>query len=200
VTDHSVTLWLRQLADGDQVAAQKLWERYGKSLTRYARRRFQSVFSPAEDEEDLVQSVFRVLWAGATQGRFDDVENRDELWWLMLAITRRRALNRQAYNQRQKRGTVTVPLNGPADGDGHASDFAANLAGSHPPPELILMLSEQQQRLFAMLRDDVLRSIAQLRLEGYTHEEIARKLDVTPRTVIRKVNLIREQWSQELHV
>ena len=49
-----------------------------------------------------------------------------------------------------------------------------------------------------MLRDDVLRSIAIWKLDGHTHEEIALKLGVTTRTVVRKFNLIRETWAQEL--
>jgi len=60
------------------------------------------------------------------------------------------------------------------------------------------LLEEEQNRLLSMLRDDVLRSIAIWKLEGFTHEEIADKLGVTPRTVIRKINLIRETWTQDM--
>lgn len=199
VEHHSVTIWLRQLAKGDQSAAQKLWERYGPTLVELARRRFRGTFNAAGDEEDLVQSVFRVLWVGATQGRFDKVQDREELWWLLLAITRRKALNHQAYNLRQKRGPGTVSLDHPADAETNSSNFGTIPADAHqPPPELILILEEQQQRLLSLLRDDVLRLIALWKLEGYSHDEIAVKLDVTPRTVVRKVNLIRERWAEEL--
>ncbi len=192
--DHSVTIWLRQLAKGDQAAAQKLWERYGPTLIQLARRRFRGTFNAVGDEDDLIQSVFNALWQGAQEGRYDEVRNREELWWLLLTITRRTALNRQAYNQRKKRGAGTKSL----DGDTDASNFALPADSDQSPPEMILMLEEQQQRLLGLLRDDVLRSIALWKLEGYSHDEIATKLSVTPRTIVRKVNLIRERWAEEL--
>jgi DNA-binding CsgD family transcriptional regulator len=34
-------------------------------------------------------------------------------------------------------------------------------------------------------------------MEGYTNEEIAAKLDCAPRTVERKLKLIRNLWEQE---
>jgi DNA-directed RNA polymerase specialized sigma24 family protein len=74
------------------------------------------------------------------------------------------------------------------------------VADERVPPELLLMLEEEQQRLLACLRDDVLRSIARRKLEGDSHEQIAELLNVTTRTVIGKLNLIRETWSKELEL
>lgn len=42
-----------------------------------------------------------------------------------------------------------------------------------PPPDLILIPDEEQKRLLVLLRDDVLRSIAVWKLEGYIHKDIA---------------------------
>lgn len=194
----SVTVWLRQLANGDQEAARKLWDRYGPELVELSRRRFGGVLRASDDEEDLVQSVFKALWTGATDGRLDGVQDREHLWWLLLKITRRKALNRHAYNKRQKRAQNTISLNGDLEGDGSIAPNELLPAGDQPPPDLILILAEQQDRLLSALRDDVLRSIALWKLDGHTHEEIAQKLGVTTRTVIRKFNLIREIWTQEL--
>ena len=194
----SVTVWLRQLANGDQEAAKKLWDRYGPELVELSRRRFGGVLRASDDEEDLVQSVFKALWTGATDGRLDGVQDREHLWWLLLKITRRKALNRHAYNKRQKRAQNTISLTGDLDGDGSIAPDELLPAGDQPPPDLILILAEEQDRLLSVLRDDVLRSIALWKLDGHTHEEIAQKLGVTTRTVIRKFNLIREIWTQEL--
>ena len=194
----SVTVWLRQLANGDQDAARKLWDRYGPELVELSRRRFGGVMGALEDEEDLVQSVFKALWTGATDGRLEGVQDREHLWWLLLKITRRKALNRQAYNHRQKRAHNTVSLSAPPDGNGSVTPADHIADADQPPPDLILILAEEQDRLLGMLRDDVLRSIALWKLDGHTHEDIAQKLNVTTRTVVRKFNLIRETWSQEL--
>ena len=195
----SVTIWLRQLSHGDQEAARQLWNRYGDALKRLIRSRYGGAVDAAADEEDLTQSVFQVLWRGATTGRLETVKDRDELWWLLLAITRRKAINRQAYNTRQKRGAgvETIHLQETVCGDLSATPLE-QVADERPPPDLILMLEEEQQRLLGCLRDDVQRSIAVMKLGGDSHEQIAQKLDVTPRTVIRKLNLIRETWSKEL--
>lgn len=194
----SVTIWLRQLGQGDQEAARQLWDRYSSALMRLTQDRYRGAVSAVADEEDLVQSVFQALWTGATDGRLETVKDRTELWWLLLAITRRKAVNRKAYNGRLKRGRKVVSLDqfDTLSGD---SDFTpVGPADDQPPPELILILEEEQQRLLASLRDDVMRSIAVWKLEGDTHEEIAEKLGVAPRTVIRKLNLIRKTWSKEL--
>ena len=199
MNDDSVTVWLRQLGQGDQEAARQLWDRYSSALLRLTRSRFGGAVTAVADEEDLVQSVFQALWHGATTGRFETVKDRDELWWLLLTITRRKAVNRQAYNARGQRTGQAVPWSDlETTVNGFAATNAIPMADEQPPPELILMLEEEQQRLLAMLRDDRLRSIAVWKLEGLTHEEIAGKLRVTPRTIVRKLNLIRETWSQEL--
>ncbi len=194
----SVTIWLRQLGLGDQEAARQLWDRYSSALMRLAQHRYRGAIDAVADEEDLVQSVFKALWTGATGGGLDAVKDRTELWWLLLAITRRKAINRKAYNGSLKRGQNVVSLNqfDTVSGDFEFTPFSH--ADDQPPPELILMLEEEQQRLLATLRDDVLRSIAVWKLEGQTHEDIAEKLNVAPRTIIRKLNVIRETWSKEL--
>jgi RNA polymerase sigma factor (sigma-70 family) len=196
--DQSVTAWLRQLRRGDQKAARQLWLRYGPQLTTLVRKRFRRVVDAVADEEDVVQSVFRALWTGAAAGRFDQVQDRNELWWLLLTITRRKALNRRAYNARQRRKKSTLSIDAGHSEPGQSS-FSRDLADpNQPPPDLIFALDEQQRLLLALLPDDTLRSIAVWKLEGYTHDEIATKLGVTPRTVVRKMNLVRARWQREL--
>ena len=47
------------------------------------------------------------------------------------------------------------------------------------------------------LQDPLLRSISIGKLEGYTHEELATRLNVSVRTVERKLHLIRRKWSED---
>lgn len=196
---HSVTIWLNQLKQGDQTAVKKLWDRYRPSLLRLARHRFHACAGPAFDEEDLIQCVFTELWTAATAGRLENIHGRDDLWWLLLLITKRKALSRAAFNSRQKR----MGEKGTVDGRATASLDQTVVHGStvdpgQTPPDLILVLDEEQKRLLRLLRDDTLRSIAIWKLEGYSHDEIAKMLSITSRTVIRKLNLIRKHWAREL--
>ena len=78
-------------------------------------------------------------------------------------------------------------------------EFGINqIAGEEPTPESLAQLNEEHRRLLDMLRDDTLRDIALSRMEGYSSEEIADRLGVSPRTVRRKLRVIRSRWSKEL--
>jgi IS30 family transposase len=58
-------------------------------------------------------------------------------------------------------------------------------------------VAEEYRRLLARLGADDLRSIAVWQMEGFTVEEIAAKLGRSPRTVARKLAVIRDLWSEE---
>jgi DNA-directed RNA polymerase specialized sigma24 family protein len=58
--------------------------------------------------------------------------------------------------------------------------------------------AEECRRLLAGLADEQLRAIALWKMEGYTNEEIAAKLGCVPRTVERKLGMIRSRWQQEI--
>jgi DNA-directed RNA polymerase specialized sigma24 family protein len=53
------------------------------------------------------------------------------------------------------------------------------------------------RRLLDRLKDPELRAVALWKREGYTIEEIAEKLGCVPRTVDRRLRLIRTAWEQE---
>ena len=53
-------------------------------------------------------------------------------------------------------------------------------------------------RLMALLTDDSQRQVARLRMEGYANQEIAEQLNVSLRSVERKLGIIREIWSREI--
>ncbi len=52
--------------------------------------------------------------------------------------------------------------------------------------------------LLDLLRDETLREIAVMRIEGYSVEEIATKLGIGMRSIERKLQLIRTKWSREI--
>ena len=49
-----------------------------------------------------------------------------------------------------------------------------------------------------MLDDPQLRKIAVAKMEGYSNQEIAKRLDCALRTVERRLKLIREEWKAEI--
>jgi len=198
VTTDSVSSWIRKLEKGDQTAAYRLWDRYGEALQRIARSKFGPALNATFDEQDLAQSVFMALWKNAESGRLEQIKDRHELWWLLLEITRRRALSRMEYNQAAKR----LPESGNAKSASSSSgdiDPLANIADPRElSPEVISILTEEHERFMSLLRDDTMRSIARLHLEDFSLEEIAIRVDVSVRTITRKLKIIRDIWAKEL--
>jgi RNA polymerase sigma factor (sigma-70 family) len=70
------------------------------------------------------------------------------------------------------------------------------LIGYEPSPSFAAEIADEVRRLFDLLDDDTLRTVARLKLEGYTNPEIAELLDVSERTVSRKLERIRSEWQE----
>jgi DNA-directed RNA polymerase specialized sigma24 family protein len=195
-SDGSVTRWIDRLKAGDPLAAQKLWERYFQRLVGLARKRLRLDRPRAADEEDVALSAFDSFCRGAKQGRFPRLEDRDDLWRLLVVLTLRKASKLVRDEGRQKRGPRPMALPGTVDSD--VGETIWDQVMSHEPtPELAAQVAEECQRLFGLLETDELRAVALWKMEGYTTEEIAQKLNCTPRTVFRKLGIIRGLWEKE---
>jgi hypothetical protein len=150
-TEQSVTLWIESLKDGDAEAARALWGRYFETLVGLARARLKGMPHAVADEEDAALSAFDSFCRGAARGRYPRLEDRDDLWKLLVVITERKALDQ----------------------------------------------ADECRSLLGQLRDDSLRAVALLRMEGYTSEEVSERLGLSLRTVARKLELIRRTWTEK---
>lgn len=192
--ERSVSRWIASLKAGDHDAAQKLWDRYFKALVRLARARLRGVNRAAADEEDAALSAFDSFCRGAARNRYPRLDDRDDLRRLLVVITERKALDQARRQGRLKRGGgKIVGTSEPADGDLEGGGVAG-VAAREPTPEFAAMVSDECRELLGRLRDDSLRDVARLRMEGYTNEEIADRLGCSLRSVARKVELIRRTW------
>jgi DNA-directed RNA polymerase specialized sigma24 family protein len=193
----SVTRWLHALQDGDQAVAQNLWQNYFQRLVELARKRLRGTTRDAADEEDVAVSAFASFCRGAGRGRFPQLHDRDDLWRLLVIITARMAMNLVKYVRRQKRGGGRVLGEAALAGALPDSTGGADL-GQFPDPEptpaFAAQVAEECRRLLARLEEGELRAVALWKMEGYTTEEIAAKLDCVPRTVDRKLRRIRTIW------
>ena len=196
----SVTAWISKLRGGQNDALQELWERYSDRLVELARQRLENAPKQMADEHDIVNSVFHSLCRGAQAGRLSDLRSRDELWWLLLAITKRKIVDHLRRETAQKRGAGRVATEANLVGDDPTSvAFCVDqLIAPEPSPDLVVMLGEEHDRLLSLLRDDRLRQVASMRIEGYTVQEIADQLQMGKRSVERKLDLIRKRWAEEM--
>jgi RNA polymerase sigma factor (sigma-70 family) len=195
----SVTHWLHQLGDGGG-AAQALWERYFDRLVRLARRKLRDAPRRAADEEDVALSAFDSFCWGAAQGRFPRLNDRDNLWALLVRITERKASDLARHERRQKRGGGKVVSDveppGPADSSA-AEGSVGRAAGREPTPAFAALVAEECRRLLDRLGDGELRRIAIWKMEGYTNAEIAARVDLSEPTVERRLRRVRRLWEQE---
>ena len=100
----SVTRWINDLKGGELDAAQPLWERYFADLVRLARARLRASPRTAADEEDVALSAFDSFCAGVARGRFPRLDDRNDLWRVLVTITARKATDQVLRERRQKRG------------------------------------------------------------------------------------------------
>jgi RNA polymerase sigma factor (sigma-70 family) len=194
-SEGSVTYWIDRLRAGDPVAAQRLWERYFEDLVRLTRQRLRGQARQVADEEDVVLSAFDTFCRRAAEGRFPRLEDRDSLWRLLLVITTHKAAHLVRDQRRQKRGGEPRP-DAPAAADREPA--LSEVLDREPTPEFAAQAAEECRRLLDRLGDDELRSVALWKMEGYTTEEIADQLGYVPRTVERKLRLIRTLWAEEV--
>jgi DNA-directed RNA polymerase specialized sigma24 family protein len=193
----SVSQWIDRLKDGDRGAAQRLWEHYFERLVRLARDRLKGTPRRAADEEDVALSAFNSFYLRAEAGRFPRLLDRDDLWRLLVTLTERKAVRLMRHEHRQKRGGGAVQ-DETALGDGSSVSGSGmdNVPGREPTPEFAAQVAEECRRLLDRLDTDELRTIAVWKMEGDTTEEIADRLGRAPRTVERKLRMIRSLWGE----
>jgi DNA-directed RNA polymerase specialized sigma24 family protein len=193
----SVTRWLAPLREGDPAAIQQLWERYFPRLVGLARVRLRSLRNRVADEEDVALSAFDSFCRNAEEGRFPQLLDRESLWRLLVVITARKAGRLRRDEGRLKRGGAAKVVADAAEADAE-HNLLAQLFSREPTPDLAAQVAEEFQRLLSFLQEPGLAQVAQWRMEGYTVEEIAARLGCAPRSVKRKLGLIRAAWEKEL--
>ncbi len=198
MTDEPISQWLRGLAQGDESAVRLIWQQYFERLVRLAGRRLGDAGRRAADEEDVALSALHSLCRGAAAGRFPRLDDRDDLWKLLAVITARKAVAQRRRDLRQKRGGGLVRGESAlqAGGDDHPLGGIGEVLGAEPTPELAAQISEQCEVLLDRLDDGSLKTIALLKLEGHTNQEIADRLGYTLRTVEKKLARIRQKWAR----
>jgi DNA-directed RNA polymerase specialized sigma24 family protein len=189
----SVTGWINRLRVGDATPVESLWARYFPQLVGLARLKLQGIPARVADEEDVALSAFDSFCRHAQEGRFPNLLDRDGLWRLLVVITARKAAHLRRDEGRQKRGGGARTQ--PADADEGA--YLEEILSREPTPDFAAQVAEECRLLLRRLDDRGLESLALLRMEGYTIEEIGLRLGYSPRSIKRKLQLIRCLWDPE---
>jgi DNA-directed RNA polymerase specialized sigma24 family protein len=192
----SISVWIGRLKAGEAAAAGPLWEAYFSRLVEQARRKLGGRPPAACDEEDVALSAFDTFFRRAREGRFPNLDDRDDLWKLLMTITARKAYNLVRNERRDKRGGGQVYQASDLAAHREADAFA-DVLGREPTPELAAQVAEECRRLLDGLADADLQAVAVAKMEGCTNVEIAEQRKCSIATVERKLNLIRKRWERE---
>ena len=197
----SVTHWIGALKAGDDEAAQRLWERYFDELVRLARAKLGGLPRGEADEEDAALSAFHSFCQGAVQGRFPRLDDRHDLWALLVTITVRKVLDQAERLNRKKRGGGRVR----GESDVHGGDPEASGTGL----DRVASGGTRRPRsprwsptsAVACWRPSATRRSAGSPCCGWratTIQRSRRGWDARLRTVGRKLELIRKLWVREV--
>jgi DNA-directed RNA polymerase specialized sigma24 family protein len=195
----SVTQWIGAFKIGEAAAAQKLWDAYFQKLVLLARKRLGDAPRRAVDEEDLALSAFKSFFKGVARGRFPQLNDRTDLWRVLVRITACKVVDQINRDRRKKRR----PKSGAAVKGESAFEALegvggiAQVVGDEPTPAFAAQVAEEYERLLNSLSNADHRQVAVWKLEGYSNEEIAAKLGCVVRSVERKLQLIRSVWESE---
>jgi DNA-directed RNA polymerase specialized sigma24 family protein len=144
-------------------------------------------------------SAFDSFCRGAEEGKFPRLEDRTDLWKLLLVITARKANRLLERELAQKRGGGKVyNASGLADADDPDAALFADLIGREPEPDFEVSIEEELGRMLQLLPDERLRQIALWKMQGLDSAEIAARLNRAPATVDRKLRLVQDIWEREI--
>jgi len=193
-TDGSVTHWVRCLREGNEKAAQLLWERYFEQLVWLVRPKLVGLSQTAADAEDVALSAFGSFCQAIRVGRFPDINDREDLWKSLVLITSQKSISHRRHMTRSRRGGENL------DSGTVLLEELEGMVGSEPTPEQAAIVVDECRRLLRILDQEdpagEIRNVAIWKLEGFTNAEIAEKLGCTERTVTNHLRLIRLLWQK----
>jgi RNA polymerase sigma factor (sigma-70 family) len=173
-----------------------------------------------EDEQDLAHEAILIVVVGIRREKYKDLHDREALIRLLQTVTRRQALKLKRYQEASRRtghprapagpdgtsdllpspeasggGATGERPQGPGPGVGlrwewGAEELIAHVAGRERTPDEVFRIREEMRAVLDALEDERDREILRLKLEGYTHTEIAQRLDCCKRTISLRFQLV----------
>jgi RNA polymerase sigma factor (sigma-70 family) len=181
----SLNYLLERWLAGDQQAAATLWHRHARRLIGLARKTLSPELARDCDPEDVVQSVYLKFFAAARSSVLA-LKTGEDLWRLLVAITRNKIRDQYKRRQAQKRQS----------GAKENPEFDLTvLRDRQPMPGEQAALADEVNRLIGAFKPHY-RPIVALRLDGWKLDEIARATKHHERTVRRVLKRVQANLRQ----
>lgn len=181
-SDHSLLQLYRQ---GKQEAALELYQRYSHRLRALAHAQLSAELAGRVEVDDIVQSVFGSFFRGVN-GSLYDVPMGEELWKLLLVIALHKIRNQGTYYRADKRDVRRTLSTDETIEATRSDDSAAKAFLQMVVEEALVQLSPNH------------RQMVELRMEGFSVEEIAQKTARAKRTVERLLQQARAKLGKLL--
>jgi RNA polymerase sigma-70 factor (ECF subfamily) len=192
VNDDSRQL-VQRWKDGDDSAADEIFERYLTRLIGLARSRLSPALARRVDAEDIVQSAYHTFFRNAREDRYV-FERSGDLWRLLVGITMKKLHRNIEFHtaaKRSFRAEDSIRLSG------ESVRLRLEAVDSGPSPAEALSLVEQLDRVLESM-DESHRDVFRRRLRGESVEEIATEIHRSQRTVRRLLERVRSDLEHEL--
>src|SRR5262249_32841906 len=157
-------------------ASQRLWDAYASRVARVAQARLAALPRLRTDAEDVALSAFDSFLRRAAAGRFPRLDDRQDLWALLLTLTCRKAaplVQRRAAGPARRQVSPFADLKRNKDKGPRPAEEAV---ARDPDPAEAAAVADEVARLLGVLSEQ-LRTVALLALEGYSNREIGERLD-----------------------
>ena len=187
-----ISEWIAEAKQGNRAAATHLLQHYFEDLVRQARKHLHQDARRAADEDDIALSAFDSVYRGIESQRFPRLNDRGNLWGMLLFKTRTKALN---WNKHE---ALRHP---PLTEDDVVRLYCDGAAARDISPADAAAFADAVRRVLAELpeqADRPLRSVARLLLEGHAPPEIARTLGCLAADVERWRDLVLARWKREV--
>jgi RNA polymerase sigma factor (sigma-70 family) len=178
-----------KLRSGDEAAVGEFCRRYGPLLERLAERRLAGGLRRRVGPDDVAQSVCRTFVRRAARGEFE-IADGGALWSLLCAIALTKIREQARFHLRHKRSLRDERHFDSVDGSGDRR--LPESADVGPAPDDAAEAADVFDRLVAAF-DEEERQIIELRLQDFTLEEIAARMECSERTVRRFMKRVQER-------
>jgi RNA polymerase sigma-70 factor (ECF subfamily) len=177
-----------RLRDGEDRAAQEVFDRFVARLVGLARSQIDAGLRHKVDPEDVVQSALRSFFRRQEASEFE-LKDWDGLWGLLSLITVRKCAKKAEHTLAARRGggrEVSLPAH-----DADTGVFAIAIDRQPTPEDAAILLETVEEALREFDPED--RQVIELSLQGYGAVEISEKLCRAERSVRRLRERIKKR-------
>ena len=187
----SVSHWLKELKTGDSLAVEAIWHRYYQRVVELASRKMKVNPDRAVDGEDIAQLAMHRFCTNATLGCYPNLDDREQLWDLLVVFTLNRIRKHlRACNRLKRSGLHTQVF------EFSQLEVLKDLQTPEAPTIMADMVDAWLKRLDQEDPSGQLKQIAIWSMDGISGSDIARILKKRKSFVLHQIRLIRLLWEE----